>query len=165
MLDLKEDFYYKPITFFLCDQISRFKNTQEITYLIGAREWLDCNHEFDILLLFITPNSKEKRLVSVEVKRDANVNVLFHQALVRQIFADYIYLAFPIELLSYYWKYTIEAHAHWLHFKPLPYGYITFNTNANNLYLLAEAKKNNSFIDMRYRKKMIDLIIEQGKEY
>ncbi|MGC9781745.1 MAG: hypothetical protein HZR80_21065 [Candidatus Heimdallarchaeota archaeon] len=144
--------------------IQNINNGIEIKYALELKQWIDCNREFDILIAFKTPTRKEKRLLSIEVKKDSNAQTLFHQGLVRSQLADYCYLAFPLQHLSYYWFKATEYYIHYKKInKPFTFGLMTFDLITKKIFILNYARQNKKLLNQTWKNKLFNAIMN-GEE-
>lgn len=138
----------------------------DISYIFELREWIDCNREFDILIAFRTPGRREPRLISIEVKQDSNASTLFHQGIVRMQIADYVYLAFPLDHLSYYWHKATEYKIHELEKKKkFNFGLMVVDYPHKKTSIMNYARMNKSpRVHAGWKMKVFNKVMNEGKK-
>lgn len=136
----------------------------DIKYALEVKQWIDCNREFDVLIAFRTPTRKEPRLISIEVKQNSDAHTLFHQGMVRTQIADYVYLAFPFDNLSYYWHRATKYKIHFAEIKKkFIYGLMVVDLPTNRVSMLNYAKKSKQ-VYLGWKLKLFKKVMTEGKD-
>ncbi|MCE7743883.1 MAG: hypothetical protein GPJ52_01985 [Candidatus Heimdallarchaeota archaeon] len=158
-----EEREYYPLVAKRGIEIARYlHNAVNIKYAFEVKQWIDCNREFDVLIAFNTPKRKDPRLISIEVKQNSDAQTLFHQGMVRAQIADYVYLAFPFDSLSYYWHKSTEYKIHFEKVKKkFTYGLMVVDLPTKRVSMLNYAKQNKSLLHLGWKMKVFNKVIDK----
>lgn len=160
-----EEREYYPLVAQIGLAIARNANRAiEICYIFEMRQWIDCNREFDVLIAFRTPNRREPRLLSIEVKQNSDASTLFHQGMVRNQIADYVYLAFPLDNLSYYWYKATEYKIHGKEKnKPFNFGLMVVDMPTKTVRMMNYARQNKfPTLQSLWKLKVFNKVMREG---